>query len=105
MGTHCKGHRVTPAPQPPVALVTGAGRGIGRAIAERLSREGYAVAITARNADQLAETADLCAGRRSCCQRTSLTARAVEAIFDEVEHAWSPVEVLVANAGGACRHG
>lgn len=40
------------------ALVTGAGRGIGRAIALQLAEGGVAVALVARSEDQLAETAD-----------------------------------------------
>ena len=39
-----------------VALVTGASRGVGRAIAAALSREGVRVMITARNAKRLEET-------------------------------------------------
>ena len=39
-----------------VALVTGAGRGIGQGIALRLVKEGWAVAVTARSADQLQAT-------------------------------------------------
>ncbi|MGH3735904.1 MAG: SDR family NAD(P)-dependent oxidoreductase [Micromonosporaceae bacterium] len=41
-------------------LVTGAGRGIGRAVAVRLAAAGHRVALTARSADQLEETAAAC---------------------------------------------
>jgi NAD(P)-dependent dehydrogenase (short-subunit alcohol dehydrogenase family) len=83
----------------PVALVTGAGRGIGRAVAQRLSRDGFRVALTARSADELDATAAACAGE-TCTVAADLTeADAVEQVFAEVEQRWGRVEVLVANAG------
>ncbi len=82
-----------------VALVTGAGRGIGRAIAVRLSREGYAVALSARSADQLAETAAACPGPTHQVVADITDGAAVERLFSEVEQSLGPVDVLVANAG------
>jgi NAD(P)-dependent dehydrogenase (short-subunit alcohol dehydrogenase family) len=87
------------APQPDIALVTGAGRGIGRAIAERLSRQGLRVAITARSADELAEVAAGCAGPTLQLPADITDGPAVEALFAEIERAWGPVDTLVANAG------
>lgn len=83
----------------PVALVTGAGRGIGRTVAARLSREGYRVALTARSRDQLEETAAACTGE-TVVLPTDLTAPgAIEDLFAQVEATWAAPDVLVANAG------
>ncbi|MGH8894528.1 MAG: SDR family NAD(P)-dependent oxidoreductase [Actinomycetes bacterium] len=82
-----------------VALVTGAGRGIGRAVAERLSAEGFRVALTARSLDQLEETAATCTGDSLVLPADITDPGAPDRLFDEVERAWGPVGVLVANAG------
>ncbi|WP_018349551.1 SDR family NAD(P)-dependent oxidoreductase [Longispora albida] len=80
-------------------LVTGAGRGIGRAVAVALSAAGHRVALTARNAGELAETAALCSGETLVVPADITTA--VDEVFGKVEAAFGPVEILVANAGGA----
>ena len=85
----------------PIALVTGAGRGIGRAIAERLSQAGLRVALTARSDAELAATAAACAGPALVLPADITSAAAVNAVFTGVEQAWGPVAVLVANAGAA----
>jgi len=93
---------VTGGPGQPVALVTGAGRGIGREIALALAREGCHVAVAARTSEQVAEAAASVAG---------LGVRAMPVVLDVTdEHAVAravasvvaslgPVDVLVNNAG------
>ncbi len=83
----------------PVAIVTGAGRGIGRAVAVRLSREGYRVVLTSRTAAELEETARLCAGETMVIPADITSTTAIDALFDEVERSWGTAQVLVANAG------
>ncbi len=85
----------------PIALVTGAGRGIGRAIAERLSQAGLRVALTARSGAELAATAASCAGPALVLPADITSAAAADEVFTGVEQAWGPVAVLVANAGAA----
>jgi NAD(P)-dependent dehydrogenase (short-subunit alcohol dehydrogenase family) len=82
-----------------VALVTGAGRGIGRAVALRLSNEGYRVALTARSEAQLLDVAAQCPGPTQVFPADITSTQAVEELFTDVEKAWSRVDVLVANAG------
>jgi NAD(P)-dependent dehydrogenase (short-subunit alcohol dehydrogenase family) len=84
-----------------VAVVTGAGRGIGAAVAARLSREGYAVALTARSADQLQQAASDCDGPTLTIPADLTEPDAVERIAATVENAWGGIDVLVANAGAA----
>jgi NAD(P)-dependent dehydrogenase (short-subunit alcohol dehydrogenase family) len=93
---------VTFAPAQPVALVTGAGRGIGREIALALAREGCAVAIAARSADQVRSAAAAvgAAGARSLALVLDVTdERAVAEGVASVVAELGPVDVLVNNAG------
>jgi NAD(P)-dependent dehydrogenase (short-subunit alcohol dehydrogenase family) len=83
----------------PVALVSGAGRGIGRAIAVRLSDEGHRVALTARNKADLEETAAACRNPTLVVPGDVTDPAFTESCFAEVEGQWGPVSVLVANAG------
>ncbi len=85
--------------EPRVAIVTGAGRGIGRAAAKRLSQEGYLVALTARNEAELRETAADCPGETLVLPTDITDPAAVDGLFAEVESSWGRVDVLVANAG------
>jgi NAD(P)-dependent dehydrogenase (short-subunit alcohol dehydrogenase family) len=85
-----------------VALVTGAGRGIGRAIALALAREGADVAVCARTVPEIeavaAEVAAL--GRRTLFLPLDVTDRGgIPRTVAEVTAALGPVEILVNNAG------
>lgn len=83
----------------PIALVTGAGRGIGAAIAVALSKQGYAVALTSRSADQLEETAAQCPGPTLVVPADAVAPGAAEELLDHVEAAWGAPEVVIAAAG------
>lgn len=88
----------------PVAFVTGAGRGVGRAIALRLSQDGYAVALAGRTAAPLAATADeiRAAGAEVLAVRCDVASRAeVDAAVSAAEAALGVVDVLVNNAAMA----
>src|SRR5215218_2797206 len=82
-----------------VALVTGAGRGIGRGVAVRLSAEGYRVALTARSEDELHVTAEACQGETLVLPADMLDPSAPDAVVEAVEQSWAAPSVLVANAG------
>ena len=85
-----------------VAIVTGGGRGIGRAIAQALARAGAAVAVVARSEDQLVETVALIAGAGGCAipLRADVTDQtAVGRAVAETEEQLGPVDLLVNNAG------
>jgi 3-oxoacyl-[acyl-carrier protein] reductase len=83
-----------------VALVMGASRGIGRAIAASLAREGARVAIVSRSPEKLEEAA-----REIGSAATRFAADAgdldrLENLPSEVEAALGPIEILVLNTGG-----
>ena len=82
-----------------IALVTGAGSGIGRAVAIRLSQAGLRVVLAARGADALAATAATCPGPTLAVPADVTDPAAVDRLFDRAEHDWGPVEVLIASAG------
>jgi 3-oxoacyl-[acyl-carrier protein] reductase len=86
-----------------VALVTGGSRGIGAAVAARLARDGYAVAINyVQDADQARQLAATLteAGHRAIHVRANVAdAGDVRYLFDVTEQLLGPVDVLVNSAG------
>jgi NAD(P)-dependent dehydrogenase (short-subunit alcohol dehydrogenase family) len=85
-----------------VALVTGAGRGFGRAIAQGLAREGHAVALVARSGAELAAVAQeiQSQGGRSLALPADVTDKAaVQKVVAETAASLGPITLLVNNAG------
>jgi len=88
-----------------VALVTGASRGIGAAIAKRLAADGASVAITySRGADDAAHVVDeikASGGKVVAIQADATDAAAVQAAVDKVVSTYGKLDILVNNAGTA----
>lgn len=85
-----------------VALVTGASRGIGRAIAVALAGSGAKVACVARNADKLKETVDTitsAGGTAGAFECDVCNAGSIEQVVSAILEKWEKLHVLVNNAG------
>jgi NADP-dependent 3-hydroxy acid dehydrogenase YdfG len=86
-----------------VAIVTGASRGIGAAVAERLARDGFTVVINysgdAAPAEALARKIEDKGGRALTAKADVSDPQAVHGMFDAVEATFGGVDVLVNNAG------
>ena len=83
-----------------IALVTGAGSGIGKHTAVALSREGYAVALAGRRLEKLEEVAGQCVGETLVVQTDVSDPGAVQHLFAETKSAFGRLDVLFNNAGG-----
>lgn len=87
----------------PVAIVTGAARGIGAAIARRLAADGNAVAVnyaTSREAaDKVVAAIEASGGRAVAIQADISKPGGASALFDAAEAALGPIDILVNNAG------
>lgn len=82
-----------------VALVVGASRGIGFAIAETLAAEGARVAVAARGLDGIKSAADRI-GRGASCHAADVTdSAAALALVNDVEKQWGRIDILVCNVG------
>ena len=85
-----------------VSLVTGGGRGLGRAIALRLAKAGARVAVSARSGDQIGETARLIekeGGTALAVAADVSDPAAVRAMVETVQRKLGQVDLLVNNAG------
>ena len=90
-------------PSTQVAVVTGASRGIGAAIAKRLARDGFAVVVNyagrAEEADLVVNAIASDGGRAIAVQADVSEPAAVRVLFDDAVAAFGRVDVLVNNAG------
>jgi NAD(P)-dependent dehydrogenase (short-subunit alcohol dehydrogenase family) len=85
-----------------VALITGGGRGIGRALAEGFARAGAAVAVTARTPSQVEETAaaiEAVGGRALAVPGDVTNQQDMERLVRETESWLGAIDLLVNNAG------
>jgi NAD(P)-dependent dehydrogenase (short-subunit alcohol dehydrogenase family) len=81
------------------AVVTGAGTGIGRAIALRLSERGAKLALLGRSLEKLEEVAREAKGETVCASVDVAIRSQVEEVFRSVARRLGPLHILVANAG------
>jgi 3-oxoacyl-[acyl-carrier protein] reductase len=85
------------------ALVTGASRGIGAAIAKALAREGWPVGVNFRSDEDAAkgvvEEIEQAGGRATALKGDVSDRAAADALFEALEQLFGPVLVLVNNAG------
>jgi short-subunit dehydrogenase len=87
-----------------VSVITGAGSGIGRALAQELALRGARLALSDRKADTAAATAEQCARRGAEVEAFGLDVSDREAVFahaDEVRHRFGTVNLVINNAGVA----
>src|SRR5215210_7782478 len=85
-----------------VAVVTGAGSGIGRGIAQRLARDGASVGVWDLNPDGAAETVKLiddAGGKALATKADCSNAAEIKAAADEVRAKFGAINILVNNAG------
>jgi len=82
------------------ALVMGASRGLGRAVAAALAREGARVAMASRSREALEQAAAEIEGETVVMEADAADLDRLADLASEVEQALGPIEILVTNTGG-----
>ncbi len=86
-----------------IALVTGAGSGVGKSAALALSREGYAVVLAGRRADRLEEVAKEASGKTLVVPTDVREPASILALFARTREAFGRLDLLFNNAGVSMR--
>jgi len=87
-----------------IAIITGSGRGIGRACALRFAREGASIVVSDIDADRARETTDaiIAAGGTAICQPADVSDSAeVDALVERAVSEYGRLDIMFNNAGGA----
>lgn len=82
-----------------IALITGAGSGIGRATAVAMSKDGWTVVLSGRRIDALEETAGLCPGETLATPGDIASPESVDQMFAAVKDKYGRLDMLFNNAG------
>jgi NAD(P)-dependent dehydrogenase (short-subunit alcohol dehydrogenase family) len=90
-------------PAQKIALVTGAGSGVGRAAALALAREGYTVVLAGRKAENLQAVAKEAAGETLVVPTDVREAASILALFAKTKDAFGRLDLLFNNAGVSMR--
>ncbi len=92
---------MTVTPLSKIALVTGAGSGVGRAVAQALLQDGFTVVLAGRRLEPLVELAEAAkvAGQHALAVSTDVRdVASVKALFAEIEKSFGRLDVLFNNA-------
>lgn len=82
------------------ALITGAGTGIGRAVARALAHDNWTLILTGRRNEPLEKTAQICAQEESLIFSADITSpESVKALFDKIREKYGRLDLLFNNAG------
>ncbi|GHH83244.1 SDR family oxidoreductase [Kitasatospora indigofera] len=82
-----------------IAVITGAGTGVGRAVALELAATGWQLVLAGRRAEPLRETARLCGGEAVTVPADVTDPVAVDALFSETAERFGRLDLLFNNAG------
>jgi NAD(P)-dependent dehydrogenase (short-subunit alcohol dehydrogenase family) len=90
-------------PAQKIALVTGAGSGVGRSAALALAREGYTVVLAGRKAENLQAVAKEASGETLVVPTDVREAASIQALFAKTKEAFGRLDLLFNNAGVSMR--